>query len=70
MCDIHLIHALHFYPDTIKELFPDIANLDDQYEQLEKLYELFSNGNSSLNGLRQQAKVDYFSMVHQLHTEQ
>lgn len=65
MCDIHLAHAVHFYPDRIQELYPHIAQLSDLGEQVEALSQHLSDPN--LRELRQSAKVQYYSMIYELH---
>ena len=66
MYDIHLAHAIHFYPDRIRELYPNIAQLPDLEEQIEALFQHLSDPN--LRELRQSAKVQYYSMIYELHT--
>lgn len=61
--DLHLAHALHFYPQRMSEMYPNISNLSDLEEQVDALYANLSN--PQLQAIRQEAKAQYYRMLYQ-----
>ena len=68
--DIHLLHAIHFYPLEVTQIDDTTATLiktDDVEQLVDYLFTLWKSDSvkkATVNSLRQRAKEDYLKLLY------